>query len=138
MMLHRLLPLAFIWLAVYALGCSFSDSSESISKSISSPFASSSDSSGGSDQAYRGDVRDYTAAYVKSGGDFDGFETQIAKLAAKHGITDWELDTNTFIGIGEGLKKAGASPTELAAWKTNLAGSDLGKANAIQQGYDSR
>jgi hypothetical protein len=138
MISRRFLPLAFVWLAVCAVGCSFSDSSESISKSVSSPFRSSSDSSGGSDQTYRSDVRDYTAAYVKSGGDFDGFRAQIAKLAAKHGITDWELDTNTFVGIGEGLKKAGVNPTELSAWKTNLASSDLSRANAIQQGYDAK
>ena len=138
MISRRFLPLAFVWLAACVVGCSFSDSSESISKSVSSPFTSSSRSSGGSDQSYRDDVRDYTAAYVKSGGDFDAFQKQIAKLAAKHGITDWELDTNTFVGIGEGLKKAGATPTELAAWKTNLAGSDLSRANAIQQGYDSK
>ncbi|HME70396.1 MAG TPA: putative lipoprotein, partial [Myxococcota bacterium] len=94
---HLALALAVLVVAVSA--CSFSDSSGSISKSVSSPFKSSSDSSGNSQAAYREDVRDYTASYVRSGGDFDAFERKIGSVAAKHGITDWELDNNTYLAI---------------------------------------
>ncbi len=130
------LLLAVLGAAVSA--CSFSYSSESISKSVSSPFKSSSDSSGDSQAAYQGDVRDYTAAYVRSGGDFDSFERKIGSVAAQHGITDWELSQATYLGIGEGLRKGGLKPIELAAWKSNLARDDLSRADLIQKGYDEK
>ena len=132
----RQLALAFAVLVVAVWGCSFSDSSESLSKSVSSPFKSSSDSSGDSQAAYRSDIRDYTASYIRSGGDFDAFERQIGNVAAQHGVTDWELDHYTYLAIGQGLRKGGLKPVELAAWKSNLARDDLSRAQLIQQGYD--
>ena len=132
----RPLALALAVSVVAVSACSFSDSSESISKSVSSPFKSSSDSSGDSQAAYQEDVRDYTAAYVRSGGQFDAFERKIGSVAAQHGITDWELNQGTYLAIGQGLRKGGLKPIELAAWKSNLARDDLSRAELIQKGYD--
>jgi hypothetical protein len=131
-----LAPLLLAALAMGVSACSLSASSASISDSISSPFKSSSDSSGDSHAAYQADVRDYTAAYIRSGGDYDTFERKIGSVAAQHGITDWELDTGTYLAIGQGLRKGGVKPIELAAWKSNLARDDLSRANLIQKGYD--
>ena len=131
-----LAPLLVAALAMGLSACSLSASSASISESISSPFKSSSDSSGDSHAAYQADVRDYTAAYIRSGGDYDTFERKIGSVAAQHGITDWELDTGTYLAIGQGLRKGGVKPIELAAWKSNLARDDLSRANLIQKGYD--
>ena len=122
-------------------GCSIS---ESVSKSVSSPFEWSSASSGSSSGSspnraadYRADVRDYTSAYVKSGGDFDAFSRGLGDIASKHGVSNWESDDDTFVGIGQGLRAAGVSPTQLEVWKSNLAKGNAGKAAAIQKGYDS-
>jgi hypothetical protein len=123
----------------------------SISKSISSPFewssdsiASSSGSSGSSRsssrdraQEYRNDVRDYTAAYVQSGGQFDTFNRGLGSIASKHGVSNWEADDNTYVGIGEGLRKAGVTSTQLSVWKSNLSAGDSSRAAAIQEGYES-
>ena len=123
----------------------------SISKSISSPFewssdsiASSSASSGSSGsssrdraQEYRDDVRDYTAAYVQSGGQFDTFNRGLSTIASKHGVSNWEADNNTYVGIGQGLRKGGVTPMQLSVWKSNLSGGDSSRAAAIQKGYDS-
>jgi hypothetical protein len=50
-------------------GCSISYSVESLSKSVSSPFASSSRSSGEeSDPAYQEEVRSFAAGFARSGG----------------------------------------------------------------------
>src|SRR3982751_520168 len=88
-----------------ATGCL--SSSESISKSISSPFewssassASSSRSSSRGRESYRDDIRDYTAAYVQSGGDYTTFTRGLSSVAAKHGVSDWESDNDTYEGIG--------------------------------------
>jgi hypothetical protein len=122
-------------LTVLSMGCSFSDSSVSISKSISSPLASSSRSSSPED-AYEGDVRDYTAAYLKSGGRADELRRELSALAEKHGISDWEQNKATFRGIGAGLAKAGARQVEVDAFKQNLATTDE-QARWIQEAFDS-
>jgi hypothetical protein len=117
----------------------------SLSKSSSSPFESSSASSESSSrssspergQAYRDDVREYTQAYVKSGGDFASFSRGLSSIASKHGVSNWEADTDTYVGIGEGLKQAGVTQMQVEVWKTNLSGGDPTKATAIQKGYDS-
>ncbi len=127
---------------VGASGCV--TSSKSSSESSSSPFVwssasfgSSSRSSSGGRESYRDDVRDYTAAYVQSGGDFTQFTRGLSNVAAKHGVSDWENDMDTYAGIGAGLKKANQTPTQFTAWQTNLAGTDADKAAAMQRGYDS-
>jgi hypothetical protein len=117
----------------------------SISKSVSSPFESSSwsvesssrSSSPERGQAYRAGVRDYTQAYVKSGGDYATFSSGLAGIASKHGVSNWEADMDTYVGIGEGLKQAGVTPMQLEVWKSNIAAGDAAKAAAMQKGYDS-
>lgn len=118
-------------------GCSISTS---VSDSVSSPFKWSSDSSShsseGKEEAYQGDVRDYTEAYVRSSSDIEAFRKGLASLAAKHGITNWEADQATYIGIGEGLGKARVSSTQFEVYKTNLTQGDAVKGSAIQKGYE--
>jgi hypothetical protein len=125
-------------LAAVAAGCSISDS-------ISSPFSWSSDSIASSSRSssrnraedYRNDVADYTQAQVQSGGDFPTFTRGLGAIAAKHGVSDWESDSNTYVGIGQGLKRAGVTQTQVDVWETNLSHGDKSKASAIQSGYDS-
>jgi len=117
----------------------------SISESSSNPFEWSSDSTGSSSgsssrnrgEEYRNDVRQYTQAYVQSGGDFDTFTHGLSGIASKHGVSNWESDDNTYVGIGQGLKQAGVTTMQLDVWKTNLSKGDAKKAAAIQKGYDS-
>jgi len=120
-------------LALAMAGCSISNS---ISDSVSSPFKWSSDSSKGKKEAYQGDVRDYTEAYVRSSSDIEGFRKGLASLAEKHGISNWEADEATYTGIGEGLAKAQVKETQLEIYKSNLSKGDAVKATAIQKGYD--
>lgn len=132
--------LAAVSLAALAFAaCSFVDSSESISKSIASPFESSSSSSPeGSESAYRNDVRDYTYAFAKqSRTDRAAVLDGMPKIAKDHGISNWEADRSTWLGIGEGLGKAKVSPTELELYKQSLAGSDAARAADIQSGYSN-
>ncbi len=133
--MSRVFALMAAALLAAATGCS------SISDSVSSPFESSaasfesSASSSPSGESYRNEVRDYTAAYVKSGGQFDAFTRGLAGIAQRHGVTNWESDQNTFVGIGAGLKKAGVSPEQFEVWKTNLAKGDAARAASMQKGY---
>lgn len=118
------------------LGCSLSKSSGSISNSISSPFASSSKSSQSSSQKYQEDVRDYTASYVKGGNSTaDGLRNGLAAVAREHGITNWEADSDTYVGVGLGLAKGGLKGASYSGYRDAIAGGSASNAQAIDRGY---
>lgn len=124
-------------------GCSFSASSKGSSNSSESSSDSSASSSRSSspesaETQYKSDVREYTAAYMKTGGQFDAFRRGIGDIARKHNITNWEESTVTYEGIGEGLGEAGASQVQLKAYMDGLAGQDEAKRTAMQKGYDAK
>jgi hypothetical protein len=114
-------------------GCSLSASSKSSSESSASSSASSSPES--KETKYRNDVRDFTSAYVKSGGRIEDFKRKLGELAKERGITDWETNLVTYEGIGRGLRKAKVSQVELETYTSNLAGMDPAKAKAIKDGF---
>src|SRR5436853_452715 len=120
-----------VLLALLPLGCSFYYSSESSVKSSTSPCrssGSSEDEDKDKDQdkkeAYRDDVRDYTAAYAAESEDLDGFTSGLAAVARRHGITDWEAEDATYAAIGAGLKHANARTADLARYESALAHGD--------------
>jgi len=117
-------------------GCSFSASSESSSDSSAS--SSKSSSPGSAEAQYKSDVREYTAAYVKTGGQFDAYRRGLGDIAKKHTITNWEDNTVTYEGIGEGLGEAKASDLQFKAYMDGLAGQDASKRAAMQKGYDAK
>ncbi|MDO9106138.1 MAG: putative lipoprotein [Methylovulum sp.] len=119
-------------------GCSFSDSSKSISDSSSSIFSSRSSNSE-SDKAYKDEVADYTAAYLKSSAeisDYNAFLKGIGSIAAEQGINNWGDYQATYEGIGQGLQKAKVTGVTFETYKKNFAGSNVEKMQYIQQGYD--
>jgi len=124
-------------LAAIAAGCSISDSISSPFEWSSASSASSSRSSSRSREDYQNDVAGYTQAQVQSGGDFDSFTRGLSRVAAQHGVSNWESDDDTYMGIGQGLKRAGLNEIQLDVWKTNLSKGDASKASAIQKGYDA-
>jgi hypothetical protein len=124
-------------------GCSFSASSAASSDSSAASSESSANSSASSSPAskeatYRDDVRDYTEAYVKSGGQFDAYQKRLGELAKRHDITNWEDSMVTYEGIGEGLGRARVSTVQLDTYKQNLAQGNPQKMAAIQKAYDSQ
>ena len=144
----------FIALALVAMtGCSFSDSSGSISDSISSPSTSISESSSGGDSSnggnkpppapetteerarYQQDVSQLTLTYLESGGDLDAFRSAITDLAKVRGITDWEADSQTAQAIGTGAGNAGLHEAEFDIFAKRLFGEDLSKLNEVRSGY---
>ena len=120
-------------------GCSFSYSSKSISDSTSSIVSSPSSVSGKS-KKYQNEIADYTTAYVKSsqpGADYTSFLKGLSDIAAKEGVTNWDQDSLTYMGIGKGLKKADVEGVAYETYKKNFAGGDAKKMQEIQDGYDT-
>lgn len=136
---NTLLYPALFSAAFVMAGCSFSDSSGSISDSTSSIISSPSSISGKS-KKYQNEIADYTTAYVKSSQPGEGYNTflkGVSDIAAKEGVTNWDQDSLTYMGIGMGLKKANVEGTAYETYKKNFAGGDSKKMEEIQDGYDS-
>jgi len=141
----RMIPIAVLCLALAGgLGCFKSStsqaSSESSSDSSRSSSGSSASSSGSSSPSsregpYRNDVRDYTAEWALSGGDASGFRAGIAPIAEKYGITNYESDQLTYVGIGQGLKKAGIRGERYSQIKGMLAAGNAEADGWIDKGY---
>jgi|ETNmetMinimDraft_30_1059905.scaffolds.fasta_scaffold06885_4 hypothetical protein len=139
-----------IAVALIAGGCSISasigGSLESSAALISSPFKSSASSSGEQDdkkdeddtqeQAYQRDVRDLTAAQLRRSDDLDTFRKELARVAKKHGISDWEAWRSTWVGIGEGIAATGVSSMQAQATIGRLAANHPDRLQALRQGYD--
>ncbi len=79
-------------------------------------------------------------AYVKSsqpGADYNTFLKGISDIAAKEGVTNWDQDPLTYLGIGKGLKKADVEGVAYETYKKNFAKGDSKKMEEIQDGYES-
>lgn len=145
-------------------GCSASNSSETMSDSVSSPFkwsSGSSDSSSDGDSAYRQDVSDYTVAFARSGSandgtgslslardsddahlsdpsdpsDLDAFRSGLRRLAEQRGISNWEEDGLTCASIGLGLRHAELAPEAALAFGRQLLGGNARAIAALRAGY---
>jgi hypothetical protein len=84
------------------------NSISSISSSLGSISKSSSSDKKEKEALYQKDVKDLTYLIVKSNENSD-FTSEVQNLAYKYGFYDWKNNESTFIGIGQGLKKAGIS-----------------------------
>ena len=130
---------ALLGLSISINGCSISYSSKSISDSTSSIVSSPSSVSGKS-KKYQNEIADYTMAYVKSsqpGAGYDTFLKGISDIAAKEGVTNWDQDSLTYMGIGKGLKKANIEGVAYETYKKNFASGDSQKMADIQSGYEA-
>ncbi len=55
---------------------------------------------------YENDLREYTASFVRAGSEPSTFQPGATRIAASHGITNWETNGDTADAIGDGLKDA--------------------------------
>lgn len=120
---------------------SVSKSLKSISKSIKSVSGSLSDSSSDDDEekkdeAYLFDVKIFTAAFVRSNGSEVEFQRDLSGIAQKHGLTYWEKEPSTYLGIGSGLRMAGLQKDELNLFLDSFSARDRNAARTIRKGYE--
>ncbi len=133
-----LLVLSIAFLSFVGLACSASNSSETLSDSVSSPFEWSSDSSGSiGDSAYRRDVSDYTIAFAEQRGDWAAFRQAVGYLAEQRGITNWEEDVYTCASIGLGLQRAYLDVDAAGRFGEDLFGANPRSRSALLAGYAS-
>jgi hypothetical protein len=129
----RMLLVAILTALLPAYGC------QVISASITSPSDSISGTGhaiGGSSEAvsissgseadsekpsYERDLREYTASFVRSGGKKEDYKPGVTRIAASHGISNWEADPKTPGAIGAGLAAAGLSETQARSFCSDQA-----------------
>ena len=122
-------------------GCSFSTSSDSSSGSSgsfsdSSGSSMSSPSSSEGENSYEVQIMNYTHAYLTAEEfDREEFSQGISEIAQDNGVTSWEDDKETLIGIGRALKKSNLTGVVFETYKKSLANSKTNRMQFIEQGY---
>ncbi len=133
-----LLPLAAALLLVnaacFSKSLTFQASSESSSKSLSSPFKSSSESSSPEEKA-ASDVSDVAALWALREDSVANLRREVGRTTERYGVTDWENDPVTYRAIGRGLKRSGIEARSFEAIKTELAAGDAAVLAWIETGY---
>ncbi len=86
---------------------------------------------------YSSDVRAAARSAIVAGASEGEVLRSVGRVAERHGISDWEARSATYLAIGEALKQAGqdeASATELAP---KLTGNDPQASALLLEGYRS-
>jgi hypothetical protein len=126
-----------IWASVTSPSDWIAGSPRSISGSIQS-ISRSSGSGGGSslaDERYRRDVRVFAAAFVGSDGSSDDFLRGVGRIAASHGVSDWEGEPATLLAIGEVLRDAGVDAAGMQHLRSSLSGVDPADVSLVMDGW---
>lgn len=114
---------------------SISTSLNSMSGSISGISSSSTGAASAASLQYKNDVGLLTVLHLRGRSSADGFKRDLSDVALRHGVLDWESNGITFLGVGQGLKKAGVSETEFKNFLARIASPDA--ARLVQKGYES-
>ena len=69
---------------------------------------------------YTSDMRAYTSTFVKSGAEASTFAPGATRIAASHGITNWESDSKTADAIAAGLSDAKQNAAQAQAFCTSI------------------
>ncbi len=84
---------------------------------------------------YARDLRAYVAAFVRAGGgSAQDFQRELSRIAESHGITHWEAEPVTPYAIGQGMRQANASESELRALCEQV-GADSPAARRALEGW---
>jgi len=146
---HALLVAAFI-ATLPAYGCQMisasvtspSDSISGTGHAIAGVFESISVSSGSNGDggakklAYERDLRGYSAVFARSGGTQEDFLRGVTRIAENHGMSHWESEPSTPFAIGQGLREANFSESEIAAFCTEV-GAETPAAKLAFEGWQS-
>ncbi|MGE8721628.1 putative lipoprotein [Leptospira terpstrae] len=123
--------------SVSRLGVSVSDSASALVKSVSNSISSISDE--GKEKAmnqYKEDVIASVALQIRYENQKQELENQLSSIAKSHGVVAWRSNSATYIAIGQGLKQANLSPSEMKMVATDVAKQNAVVAKLILNGYN--
>ncbi|MCW7469924.1 putative lipoprotein [Leptospira kanakyensis] len=123
--------------SVSRLGISVSDSTSAFVKSVSKSISSISD--GEKEKAmneYKEDIIASVALQIRYENHKQELENQLAAIAKSHGVVAWRSNSVTYIAIGQGLKQANLSPSEMKLVTEDVAKQNAVVAKLILDGYN--
>lgn len=118
-----------------------SGSSASISESSSSPFESSSKSkskdSSKEKGSYQQDVANLASSVSVSQISPSDFANALTRLATQDKVSQWENEKTTYLGIGQGLKRAGIAYSTISTLPclTDVLAARNDALSLIEKGY---
>lgn len=118
-------------------GLSISDSTSALVKSVSKSISSISE--GGDEKAlseYKEDVIASVALQIRYENQKQELENQLSLIAKSHGVVAWRSNSATYIAIGQGLKQANLTPSEMKAVVADVAKQNATVAKLIFNGYN--
>jgi hypothetical protein len=111
-------------------------SSASSSEIISSPFRSSSrEPCCEAEKQIEEDTEGYTTAWLESGGGSrESFQRGLGEIVARYGISDWQTNDSTWVGVARGMAAAKLSEREIARYAQNWAQGDARIVGLLVEG----
>ncbi len=127
---------------ISAIVTSPSDSITGTARAIGGSFEAISVSSfgtgspdGAKKSSYVRDLREYVGVFMKGGaGTTRDFQRGVSRIAESHGITNWEAEPATPYAIGQGLREASFSESQMRAFCAEV-GADTAAAQLALQGW---
>jgi len=83
------------------------------------------------------DVKNLTVAFLSTQGDPESFRYDLRAIAMKHGISDWQANETTYLGVGKGLREAGVDKNGMRLFKSYLGSARENVSRVVEQGYNS-
>ncbi|MCW7461732.1 putative lipoprotein [Leptospira limi] len=123
--------------SVSRLGVSVSDSTSALVKSISKSISSISESE--KEKAmneYKEDIIASVALQIRYENQKQELENQLSLIAKKHGVVAWRSNPSTYIAIGQGLKQANLSPSEIKLVTEDISKQNVTVAKLVSKGYN--
>ncbi|XDD54914.1 putative lipoprotein [Leptospira sp. WS4.C2] len=123
--------------SVSRLGVSVSDSASALVKSVSKSVSSiSDDEKEKAMNQYKEDVIASVALQIRYENQKQELENQLSSIAKSHGVVAWRSNSATYIAIGQGLKQAKLTPSEMKMVTTDVAKQNTVVAKLILNGYN--
>ena len=129
---------ALALLLVAVLGCQTLFRSIMSSASIASAMSSLQSSSNmwaANDDLWAQNIAALTSTAARADTERATFLRDLGRVAAEHGVIDWETRDVTFLAIGVGLKSSGLGEDEARAFEHALFGGDERALGLILEGY---
>ncbi|EOQ89534.1 hypothetical protein LEP1GSC202_1887 [Leptospira yanagawae serovar Saopaulo str. Sao Paulo = ATCC 700523] len=122
--------------SISRLTMSVSDSTSALVKSICNSISSISEESKEKVMnEYQEDIIASVALQIRYENQSQELENQLSLIAKKHGLVSWRSEAATYIAIGQGLKQANLTPSEMKEVAEDVSKQNITVAKLILKGY---
>lgn len=119
------------------IGVSVSDSASALVKSVSKSISSISEDEKKEKamNEYKEDIIASVSLQIRYENQKQELENQLSLIAKKHGVVAWKSHPSTYIAIGQGLKQANLTTSEMKLVTEDIAKQNVVVAKLVSKGY---